>query len=543
MAPCTSYHRRFLSLSFCDALRAAFALSVLTATLHSSGGQQCQDYAAATIDCEYLGFPGSYLNKCGYCVRGSTGLDEDFGKDCKGLCGGQATRDCMGVCGGSAYLDPCSSECIVEDAEPRTVDTQSAFRDCMGRCIDTGPKAAPSPYVNDSCGICLRGGNAKDSIYKDCTGTCYLPSEQDKMAKQKCGQCIGGTSSNKKADFLDGCGNCRTAKAPCECDNGQTKDICGVCGGKAGSCLKLTEIKPTCAPANKSFEMTLYGAFSGEAPSEIVCVFRNATDPEAQIVGPPSPGIGNGFLTPSNGKVSFVCRVPKGLPEGNYFVNPRLSRLGKEERRNLTLHVFDASIGYAKMEPSRAPYRSVENKNATTIRIKFSGGNVPKFPLYCRVMSIDTPKQKILPVYPSGIATLQNECEIPLPAQSQEYIIFPTLDGLNPTSVNFSFLFYATRPQIKESYIHSDGGAVIIVFDRDVNISSLQTCEDMLTDDTVMALGGADYLLCRWATKHQLIVFLPKREKSKYTDFSIHPKKFIYLYILTFHHCTSSSVV
>ena len=65
-------------------------------------------------DCEHLGFYGAKLNKCGFCAGGDTGLEDDFGKDCKGVCGGMAVLDCMGVCGGSAYLDPCSSECIGE---------------------------------------------------------------------------------------------------------------------------------------------------------------------------------------------------------------------------------------------------------------------------------------------------------------------------------------------------------------------------------------------------------------------------------------------
>ncbi|XP_028966999.1 uncharacterized protein LOC100898464 [Galendromus occidentalis] len=423
-----------------------------------------------------------------------------------------ASLDCMGVCGGSAYLDPCSSECIEKDAV-RTIESQVASRDCTGGCLELGPKAPPPQFVNDSCGVCLKaGGSSKDSAFKDCTATCYLPSEKAKMAEQKCGQCIGGSSPNKRSDFVDGCGNCKSAKSVCECENGLLKDICGVCGGKAGSCLKVTEIKPIAAPADKALEMTMYGAFSGEAPSEMVCVFRNASDPDAHVVGSPSPGVGNGHLTPVNGKVSFMCKV-KGLPEGEYFVNPRLSRLGKEEHRNLTLHVFDSSIGYAKMEPTSAPYRRIENKDASSIRLRFSGGNVPKYPLYCRIMSADNPKQKVV-VYPSGSAHLLNECDIPLPSQSENYIVFPSLDGLNPMSTNFTFSFYATRPLIKQSYMHSDGSAAIVIFDREVNIAPLASCEDILTAETLKALGGSDYLRCRWATKHQLVVFLPKREKN-----------------------------
>lgn len=208
------------------------------------------------------------------------------------------------------------------------------------------------------------------------------------------------------------------------------------------------------------------------------------------------------------------------------------------------------------MEPVSAPYRKIENKDASSIRLKFSGGNVPKYPLYCRIQNADNPKQKGA-VYPAGSAHLLNECDIPLPTESENYIIYPSLDGLNPMSTNFTFSFFATRPRITQSYMHSDGNysgsvsivhhcvqklnyevattvsgttfsesyylnrsrftgsAAIVIFDREVNIAALVTCEDILTAETLKALGGSDYLRCRWATKHQLVVFLPKREKSK----------------------------
>ena len=129
------------------------------------------------------------------------------------------------------------------------------------------------------------------------------------------------------------------------------------------------------------------------------------------------------------------------------------------------------------MDPTSAPYRKVENKDASSIRIKFSGGNVPKYPLYCRVMSADNPKQKVA-VYPAGSAHLLNECDIPLPSQSENYIIYPSLDGLNQMSTNFSLSFYATRPLIKQSYMHSDGIYRAGIFDanqKNIWNCSLQT--------------------------------------------------------------------
>ena len=47
----------------------------------------------------------AYVNDCNLCVGGNTGLADDEGKDCLGLCGGSVTIDCNGICGGQAISD------------------------------------------------------------------------------------------------------------------------------------------------------------------------------------------------------------------------------------------------------------------------------------------------------------------------------------------------------------------------------------------------------------------------------------------------------
>lgn len=59
-----------------------------------------------------LGYPKSTLNECGYCVGNDTGLDEDYGKDCLGVCHGSAIFDCKNVCNGTAYRDKCTNQCL-----------------------------------------------------------------------------------------------------------------------------------------------------------------------------------------------------------------------------------------------------------------------------------------------------------------------------------------------------------------------------------------------------------------------------------------------
>lgn len=34
--------------------------------------------------CDYISYPNATINDCGFCVGGGTGLEADYGKDCKG---------------------------------------------------------------------------------------------------------------------------------------------------------------------------------------------------------------------------------------------------------------------------------------------------------------------------------------------------------------------------------------------------------------------------------------------------------------------------
>lgn len=67
---------------------------------------------ALLLDCSLLGYSKAVINDCGYCVGGNTGLEINFGKDCKGLCDGHAKLDCRQICEGPFFKDECTNQCV-----------------------------------------------------------------------------------------------------------------------------------------------------------------------------------------------------------------------------------------------------------------------------------------------------------------------------------------------------------------------------------------------------------------------------------------------
>ncbi|KAM7286991.1 uncharacterized protein ISCGN_030687 [Ixodes scapularis] len=465
--------------------------------------------ASADKKCERLGFHGARLNPCGFCVGGSTGLEPGHGRDCKGSCGGRARRDCHGVCGGSAYLDPCSGNCLYGKFSKVYGDTATSeeHRDCRGLCL--AAQGGKSAYVSDACGVCVRGPAQKESPFKDCLGVCRLPGQHRERAELVCGTCVGGNGTVTRENVTDSCGRCKAAKTPCECDGQGERDVCGVCNGRGSSCFLLTGITPAVVPADVDVKITLLGAFSGET-RDVLCVFRRR---DAAVVGGSTEpttvtaaGRGNG--------TSFTC-LPRSFQQGTYLVTPRLSRLGKEvNNSNVILTVFNKDVGFDKMEPTTAPYRKEENKG-DSLRLVFTGGDVPKFPLYCILQPTDR-SQRPAVVIPSGPAPASHsQCHVPFHKTSGDFVVFPSLDGQHPLSRGFNLSLYATRPQIKAAYITGDGSSAVVLFDRPVSVCRLDECSAILAADTLNAIDGENSQ-CLWATKHQLIIQLGKSVAGTY---------------------------
>ena len=93
---------------------------------------------------------GPVLDSCGVCDG-----DNSTCIDCAGVEGGNATEDCNGVCQGSAYLDNCGN-CVGGDT-----GLEPCIDDCNG---DPGGSA----YLDD-CGNCVGGNTGEEAC------TCVYP--------------------------------------------------------------------------------------------------------------------------------------------------------------------------------------------------------------------------------------------------------------------------------------------------------------------------------------------------------------------------------
>ncbi|GIV32716.1 MAG: hypothetical protein KatS3mg031_0251 [Chitinophagales bacterium] len=134
--------------------------------------------APSVMDCHGDMGGSAFINSCGTCVGGNSGLEPNAGKDCHGECGGTAYINACGICvGGNTGLP------------------DSAGIDCTGGC--------GSAVVN-TCGFCVGGSTGLPLDYgidcnNVCGGTAFLDS---------CGICSGGNTGHIPNSDLDSCGVC-----------------------------------------------------------------------------------------------------------------------------------------------------------------------------------------------------------------------------------------------------------------------------------------------------------------------------------------------
>ena len=200
----------------------------------------------------------AFLDECGECVGGSTGLAPEWAEDDCGVCfGNNADMDCNNVCFGTAIENECGcvggntgleldfchgcTDPAASNFDPEaTVDDGSCEYIILG-CTD--PEACNfNPEANEDDGTCL---------YDDCAGECGGLAFLD-----DCAECVGGSTGlepNWAMDcfgecfgeaFLDDCDVCAggstglTPNADMDC-NGVCfgtafEDECGCVGGDTG---------------------------------------------------------------------------------------------------------------------------------------------------------------------------------------------------------------------------------------------------------------------------------------------------------------------
>ncbi|KAG8193446.1 hypothetical protein JTE90_005093 [Oedothorax gibbosus] len=431
--------------------------------------------------CDGLGFRDASENNCSFCVGGSTNLPQNYFMDCEGKCEGNATGvDCKGDCKGTAYIDECSGKCIGGQTGKDEADVKS-FRDCRGTCTSSGLL-----LYTDSCGVCHTGV----SPFQDCTNRCHLPGQEKLMAKLVCGRCVGGMTGIPESELLDKCGNCKSDAIECPCNGTGQPDICGECNGGGRSCMRVTRFTPRALLVDARATVVIEGAFRGRR-ANVKCIFiKLQGDVREERIE--FPGSGNGS--------HVQCQVYLKL--GSYRVGVMIDTGTSEEDyiEEMELLVHEQPE-YNNMSPTNAVF---DRDGAKELTVTFSGSRIPRLPLICVIIVGDgLPEKAKKRLVPSEANTLDS-CVIPYPNSSVEMKISPSFNGIHTFKQSFTLQFYASPPDMKKYYIAEDGNAVVVVFDRPVNLCNLETCPQILNTETLRRLGeGAN---CKWATKQQLII-------------------------------------
>ncbi len=218
---------------------------------------------ACVADCNGDFGGTAFIDNCGICVQGNTGLTACI-TDCNGDLNGIAFIDICGNCvGGNTGILPCNADCNGDL-------NGTAFIDNCGNCVEgnTGLTACLMDCNNDvngtafidNCGNCVGGNTGIAPCNVDCNGDLNGVAFID-----ICGNCVGGNTGILPCNvdcngdlngvaFIDNCGNCvggNTGLPACMADcNGDFSgnayiDICGNCvGGNTG--LNDCSINNTC---------------------------------------------------------------------------------------------------------------------------------------------------------------------------------------------------------------------------------------------------------------------------------------------------------
>ncbi|NOZ08045.1 MAG: T9SS type A sorting domain-containing protein, partial [FCB group bacterium] len=285
---------------------------------------------AATFDCNGVAGGEAFIDDCGNCVGGDTGLDENYAMDCAGVCDGESAiddcgdcvlpddfngaMDCNGVCYGESLVDDCG-DCVLPD------DFNGAM-DCAGVCDgeslvdDCGNCVLPDDFngvmdcagvcdgesLVDDCGDCVLPDDFNGAM--DCAGVCYGESLVD-----DCGDCVLPDDFNGAMDcagvcygesLVDDCGDCVLPD-----DFNGAMDCAGVCYGES-----YTDNCGVCDDDPDNDDLTCSGCMDASA----INYDPLATLPDGSCIFevPVDPDLGAMFET-EDGSIIIV------IPEGNIF--------------------------------------------------------------------------------------------------------------------------------------------------------------------------------------------------------------------------------
>lgn len=526
--------------------------------------------------CQDLGFVGSTLNQCGYCVDGKTNLTTNFGEDCKSTCG-EAYRDCAGECNGMAYIDECSGQCVVSPNSPVQINrlpsaavgnsiVKAQSRDCRGLCHFNGEDDRIQ-FWKDNCGICVIQESSSNHTIENVTSspqnisttttvtqtttnitnanqttptitnatqtipsptTTPSPNISSIIIASKYKDCSGAcytpaTENMMASNNSDTCYQCIGPNTVVRLHEYQ--DNCGNCKSNSIPCLcardQTLDLCGVCGGKNDSC-ITIMSAFPAIIPSQ--------TTTQINILGVslkskyhticlfirrnigPDGRDEDKFVAQVDGS-SISCTV--NLQEGNYDLHLAVEEDGK------TVSISNMSVpftAYSKLASitSRTSSSMVISSTKQNFTASFSTHNLQRVNnIHCTMVgdAWSLPIQ----VISSNITNDQTNCELPYPPYSSFANITVSLDGRTPIAGPFVIRFFAPIPEIADAYVAPEGDNIVIFFDNDIaSVANLSSCSDIFTRDTVEKLGiNAS---CVWVTKRQHIVTLGFIERPRNTS-------------------------
>ncbi|GAB6022262.1 hypothetical protein CHUAL_006393 [Chamberlinius hualienensis] len=513
------------------------AVSLTPRTLQSTSLSSCED----------AGFSGAFVNDCGYCVQGVTGLPRDYGRDCSGGCG-DSYVDCAGKCNGNSYIDECDGKCVESLSH---IVMRSALgpsmsgvkkRDCRGLCPlgdVVGTELSNLTYQMDGCGVCvamtpsaaallkqttdfiqlnknqssrivlndeierrqLLNDQLPPSIYRDCTGTCFKPATEHLMAvnsSNTCEQCWGPMmSSMGSLDLKDDCGQCRKDHSPCLCPIDR-QDLCGVCNGTNDSCVTIASAFPLVVQANTDVTIYMKGVALKNRHSTFCLLIRKDIGLDGRDE--------DRFPANIQEDLKITCAV--NLAAGIYelrlaVVNAIDGRVMEMSKSSFPFVVYSQSA----MINSLTPLKILLTDDVDNFTLTLHGQHLERLAsLQCFIngSGFDRP----LRVNSSEVKDSTANCTFPLPFNSFAANVTVSLDGSTTFAGPFNIRFVTPPPQVIDAFVFPEGDSLAIFFNRDIDssVSDRKRCSDYLTSSTVDMLG--ENSTCVWVTKRQLLIEL-----------------------------------
>ena len=187
------------------------------------------------------------------------------------------------------------------------------------------------------------------------------------------------------------------------------------------------------------------------------------------------------------------CSIPNGINAGTYVFTIKVVKNGVEEpTANLSIILYDSvSTKVTSLQPS-------EIFTAETTEVTFGGsGLTESSTAVCMVNGT-----KIKAVFLSGSYI----CTLGPFAKSQLISLALSLNGVHELASDVSLIrtVYARGPTLTSAQFSDTGALIDVVFNKDVDRSSLARCDGIFESATVLLLGTSP--VCSWSDGRHLTI-------------------------------------